>query len=103
MVGYGQSGNGNTGYTVSPSFSVKRSGQNVVDAFYTQDDVGQPAANEVFRFDFDADKGNGTLGGPTLGNTKETTLGGGDSGGPSFIKVGSTYYLAGVNTFTESY
>lgn len=100
LVGYGQSGDGVNGYTVGASFSVKRSGENNADAFYGQDDNGGlPAANEVFRFDFDGPSGNGTFGGATLGNDRETTLGGGDSGGPSF--VGNT--IVGVNTFTQGF
>ncbi|MFM2096378.1 MAG: hypothetical protein RIS70_3502 [Planctomycetota bacterium] len=103
MVGYGQSGDGISGYTVGASYTVKRSGQNVVDAFYAQDDGGRSAANEVFRFDFDRANGtNGPLGGPSLGNNIETTLGGGDSGGPSFINNGTAWLLAGVNTFSQS-
>ncbi|MFM8251567.1 MAG: trypsin-like serine protease [Planctomycetota bacterium] len=103
MVGYGQSGDGINGYTVNASYTVKRVGQNVVDAFYAQDDAGRTAANEVFRFDFDRANGtNGPLGGPSLGNLTETTLGGGDSGGPSFVFDGTNYLLAGVNTFSQS-
>jgi len=101
MVGYGRSGDGVNGYTTEASFLIKRTGQNVANAFLGQDDAGRPAANEVFRFDFDGPSGNGTFGGATLGNDKETTFGPGDSGGPSFVLVGTTYVLAGVNTFTE--
>jgi len=101
LVGYGRSGDGISGYTTDASWTVKRQGENNADAFYTQDDAGQPAANEVFRFDFDGPTGNGSFGGPTLGNDLETTLGGGDSGGPSFVLSGSSYTLVGVNTFTQ--
>jgi len=109
MVGYGRSGDGINGYTTNASFTTKRVGGNVVDAFYAQDDTGKPASNEVFRFDFDKDDGtNGPMGGKSLGNSVETTLGGGDSGGPSFVllpgKDGTTadsYMLVGVNTFTQ--
>jgi hypothetical protein len=107
MVGYGRSGNGFRGFTVDSSFTVKRTGENVIDAFYQQDERDRAQADEVFRFDFDGPVGNGPLGGPTLGNTIETTLGGGDSGGPSLILVGadpslaSSYRIAGVNTFSE--
>lgn len=107
MVGYGQSGDGTTGYYVSPSFTVKRVGGNVADAFYTQDDskptTSAAGAKEVFRFDFDGlTSSTNYFGGPTLGNRIETTLGGGDSGGPSFVLSNGVYYLAGVNTFTQS-
>jgi Trypsin len=107
MVGYGQSGDGFRGFTVDSSYTMKRLGENVVDDFYQQDDQGRGSADEVFRFDFDGPVGNGPMGGPTLGNMRETTLGGGDSGGPSFILVGSdpglatSYQIVGVNTFSQ--
>ena len=37
-----------------------------------------------------------------LAGTSEATLSGGDSGGASFIKVGGTWYLAGINYGVES-
>jgi secreted trypsin-like serine protease len=107
LVGYGRSGDALGRTKVPSSFTVKRVGENVVDALSGQDDIGKSDVNEVFRFDFDGPVGNGPLGGPTLGNTRETTLGGGDSGGPSFILVGSdpslasSYQIVGVNTFTQ--
>ncbi len=105
MVGYGQSGYGtDSRYSVNASFTVKRVGQNVVDGFTSpgQDDqrpTTSTATNEAYLFDFDAPATEGTSGG-SLGNEIETTLGGGDSGGPSFVSVGGKYRLAGVNTFT---
>lgn len=109
MVGYGRSGYGDVGYTTAASWSIKRVGQNVVDGFYGQDDSGQSAANEVFRYDFDGPSSstntfgdNGSInGGLTLGNDAETTVGGGDSGGPSFVWIEGVPYVAGVNTFTQ--
>jgi Trypsin len=102
MVGYGRSGDGVRGYTTNASPFVKRTGENTVDAFYGQDDKGRPKANEVFRFDFDGPSGNGPLGGPTLGNSVETQLGGGDSGGPAFKKTDDgELELVGVAAFTQ--
>lgn len=98
LAGYGRSGTGVSGYTVDPSFSVKRSGQNNVDDFRIDDEGG--GLNESFEYDFDRPTGNGQLGGPTLGNDIETTVGGGDSGGPSFVSDGGVLKIAGVNTFT---
>lgn len=98
MVGYGRSGDPVNGYTTPASLTVKRTGMNTADAFYGQDDPGRPEANEVFRFDFDGPTGDGPLGGPTLGNTVETTLGPGDSGGPAFE---DGMILAGIDTFTQ--
>ena len=55
---------------------------------------------EVYVFDFDgSDETTNILGGGTLGNDIETTLGFGDSGGPAFIFADGTYQLAGINTF----
>jgi hypothetical protein len=90
MVGYGRSGTGVGGYTVNARYSVKRHGENMVDAFYAQDDSGVPAGNEVFRYDFDGPTGTGTWGGATLGNDRKTTLGGGDSGGPASSSPATT-------------
>jgi hypothetical protein len=102
MVGYGRSGDGVNGYTTGASLSVKRVGANIADDFKRQDDAAQPAATEVWLADFDGLTGNGPLGGPTLGNNVETALGGGDSGGPSFVwnSATSKYELAAINTFS---
>ena len=99
MVGYGRSGDGIKGYDTNASLTVKRVGENVVDAFYIQDDRKQPLVNEVFRFDFDGPTGTGPLGGPAV--PLETQLGQGDSGGPSFISTGNGLTIVGVNTFIQ--
>ena len=52
LVGYGESGNGVNGYTVGTSFTVKRSGKNEAEYYFT-DDEGT-SAREVFYYDFDA-------------------------------------------------
>lgn len=101
FVGYGRPGDGVRGYTGPADPSVKRVGENTVDAFFGQDDKNRPEGNEVFRFDFDGPAGNGRLGGPTLGNDRETQLGGGDSGGPAFALMGGGLVLAGVASFTQ--
>jgi hypothetical protein len=101
IVGYGRSGDGVRGYLTDASLTVKRVGENIVDAFYGQDDRGQQSANEAYRFDFDGPKGNGPLGGPSLGNDRETQLGTGDSGGPAFVHTDTGYVLAGVNSFVQ--
>ncbi|MBE7386003.1 MAG: trypsin-like serine protease [Leptolyngbya sp. SIO1E4] len=104
LVGYGTTGNGIEGHrsgTANPT--IKRVGQNAVDdaslfsALISETD-------EVFTFDFDGpDASTNTLAalgsGVTLGNQIETTIGPGDSGGPSFIPEGDRLRLVGVNTF----
>jgi hypothetical protein len=109
LVGYGQTGDGLTGLALgTASLTVKRTGQNLVDdpGLFSEflDDFDQ-----AFIFDFDSpfsdalppsagsipldgatslDNINVLLGLPattSLGNAIETTVGPGDSGGPSFF------------------
>ncbi|HEX8313279.1 MAG TPA: trypsin-like serine protease [Chthoniobacteraceae bacterium] len=116
LVGYGTSGTGATGtgttpgpansgvYNVPARFEVKRTGQNVVDGLFSENNAAIP---EVFIFDFDDPIASRTLnqtGGPTLGNRREGQLGPGDSGGPSFVTdTDGRMKLAGVNTFTFNF
>jgi len=99
MVGYGQAGDGDTGFTVTPSFSVKRVGGNNADLFVV-DDEGS-GDDEIYFFDFDepTSSTSGYFGGTTLGNDIETSVGGGDSGGPAFVEVDGEKVIAGLNTF----
>lgn len=120
MVGYGLSGTGLTGYTVGPDFFVKRDGANVFDLFDTDDEANfNPASPmEVWYYDFDGSRPGanqppgapsvlrdtfcalGLACSPILPNGVETHLGGGDSGGPSFIQDGDgNYLLVANNTF----
>jgi V8-like Glu-specific endopeptidase len=111
MVGYGTSGNGIDGYNVNPSFFVKRKGANVWDLSDTDDETGNNpnSPKEVWYYDFD-----GTAFGynrdfycesfgvcsQQLANDVETHLGGGDSGGPSFVQdKNGNYILVANNTF----
>lgn len=98
LVGYGERGNGLTGYTGGSSFTNKRVGQNNADSFSLDDDGS--GMNELFRYDFDGPTGNGIYGGGTLGNDLETIIGPGDSGGPAFVDINGELLLAGINTFT---
>ena len=111
LVGYGRSGDGYSGYTVAPSFRIKRKGENIVDLFETDDESNFSAssAKEVWYSDFDGIDAHGMLQDsfctyfgvctPILANDKETNLGGGDSGGPSFLNLFGTNVLFGNNTF----
>lgn len=119
MAGYGTSGDGLNGFTVSPSFSVKRTGQNVVDLFEGDDEntTGFDAngfikggVNEVWYADFDGVNSAGAnvdsfcsffgVCSPWLGNSVEAGIGGGDSGGPSFVSAYGDLFLAANNTFS---
>jgi len=105
MAGYGTSGDGVNGFFVSPDFRVKRDGQNIMDLFDLNDEQNFAGPQEVWYSDFD---GNGQdtfcdLFGvctPQLANDVETALGGGDSGGPSFMFHNGQYILMGNNTFS---
>ncbi len=106
LAGYGMSGDGVGGYSVNPSFSVKRSGMNLLEAIDYDDEAGfaPTSAIEVFYYDFEnsADVANTDLIGVPFayGNDLETLVGGGDSGGPAFLEdLLGNLYLAGVNTF----
>jgi len=106
LVGYGRSGDGLNGYTTGPDFRIKRTGQNVMDLFDTDDEqnfAGGP--REVWYSDFD---GNGqdtfctlfSVCTPIYANDVEANIGGGDSGGPSFYRTSTgQYLLMGNNTF----
>jgi len=98
LAGYGASGNGDVGVSVGPAPQVKRSGRNSLDAVGTKLD-NSGLISSFFEYDFDGPTGTGPLGGPTLGNTVETLVAYGDSGGPAFVTVGSTLQLLGINTF----
>ena len=94
MVGYGLSGNGNVGYDYSlgVDYTIKRVGLNDAE-WYGLDDEGT-GSRELFEFDFDGPSGNG------YGNTLESTIGPGDSGGPSFSYENGSWTLFGVNTYS---
>jgi secreted trypsin-like serine protease len=115
MVGYGTSGNGLQGYTVAPSFFVKRDGANVYDLFDTDDEQNFSAtsAPEVWYYDFDGTKNGvnrdtlcllGLACSAQLPNDVETHVGGGDSGGPSFIQTAwGEWMLVANNTFSGNF
>ena len=101
MVGYGTSGDAVNGYYINPEFDVKRVGWQNADVSYADDEgAGLP---EVFRFDMDG-AGYNFMGGGSLGNDVESHIGGGDSGGPSFvIDAAGELAIFGVNTFSFGY
>lgn len=111
MVGYGRSGDGIDGYTVAPSFFVKRDGANVWDLTETDDEADFSASSpqEVWYYDFDGTKEGVNrdsfcqlfgICSAQLDNDVEGHLGGGDSGGPSFMKDSNgDYILVANNTF----
>lgn len=83
VAGYGTSGAGVNGYTISPTFTTKRSGANHVDLFGADDEQGvEGGASEVHYADFD---------------------GGGDSGGPAFVMADGQLRLVANNTFSGTF
>jgi hypothetical protein len=105
MAGYGTSGDGVNGYDVPASFSVKRNGENYMDLFVGNDEAGFGGPKEVWYADFD---GNGKdsfcqiygVCTPVLPNDRESGIGPGDSGGPSFVNMYGELMLVANNTFT---
>ena len=108
MAGYGTSGNGVNGYTIGPAFDVKRSGENYVDLFDGNDEQGFGGVNEVYYSDFDGG-GQDTFCDffdvctPILANNRESGIGGGDSGGPSFVEMYGELRLVANNTFSGTF
>lgn len=101
LVGYGGSGNGDVGVTVSRAADIKRVGKNALDAF----DVDAKGSGKVlvYYFDFDGPSiATNIIGGGTLGNTVETALAGGDSGCPAFVQESGVWKVAGINSFTST-
>ena len=111
MAGYGTSGNGLVGHVQgTANFYVKKTAQNRTDLFDLDDEQGFVGGQaEVWYADFDGIDHGGqnqdtfcqlgwacTAG---MGLNVEGNIGGGDSGGPSFVAVAGRYYLAGNNTF----
>jgi len=109
MAGYGTSGDGTNGYYISPSFTTKRTGENYVDLFDLDDEQGLESGNEeVYYADFDGagkdlfctEFGVCT---PQLANDREASIGGGDSGGPSFVMMNGELVLVANNTFSGTW
>jgi len=103
LVGYGAGGDGVHGVAEgSASSHWKRVGSNMADVLF-------PGLNgkkklEAYLFDFDGpDASSSFVGGTTLGNAVEATLGVGDSGSPAFVLDDGVWRLAGVNTFVTGY
>src|SRR6218665_547389 len=114
MVGYGTSGTGQTGFTISPAFRTKRVGANAMDLFDLDDEKNfTSGATEVWYADFDGYNTRGVFEDTfcTLGlvcsaymGAAEAGLGGGDSGGASFMKLANgEYVLVGNNTFGSNF
>jgi hypothetical protein len=109
MAGYGTSGDGTNGYYIDPDFFVKRTGENYVDLFDLDDEQDFAGGKEeVYYADFD---GAGKdlfceqfgICTPQLANDKEASIGGGDSGGPSFIMQNGELVLVANNTFSGTW
>lgn len=104
LVGYGGGGDGVNGVTSGANASVKRVGQNNVDAQFVDDDGG--AFNEVFLFDFDGPDSSTNYfgadnkpGNGTLGEFVEAQFAGGDSGSPVFVDDNGVWKIAGIANF----
>lgn len=111
MAGYGTTGDGVNGYqSGSASFTKKRTGENYVDLFDGNDEQNFAGPNEVYYSDFDGG-GKDTfcteygVCTPQLANNKESGIGAGDSGGPSFVMDPTTgeLLLVANNTFSGTF
>lgn len=94
IVGYGASGSGTTGATISPQASVKRVGTAIIDHLAFGED-GRPL---LYRFTFL--RGSAARK-PATGPTAPVGLASGDSGSACFVQIGGRIGLLGVNTYTQ--
>ncbi|MEO8136805.1 MAG: trypsin-like peptidase domain-containing protein, partial [Betaproteobacteria bacterium] len=108
FVGYGAAGTGDTGITSPADGKVKRIGQNVADCFAFVPYPGNcglsmfagTGSPVLYVFDFDSPDGAiGVFGGPPTSNSRESTLGNGDSGSPAFMATSAGWEIVAVNTF----
>lgn len=87
------------------SSTVKRTGENIVDAVFS-DAAGLA---QTYLFDFDGpDLSTNRLGfdmpaNGTLGANREASFVGGDSGSSAFIQVQGQWQLAGINTYQATF
>jgi len=99
-VGFGETGTGLTGATTFDG--IKRAGNNTIDALGSA--YGGTASDSFVIADFDDP--NNADGKNPFGSAAPLDLeycaGPGDSGGPSFIGVGTRSYVAGVTSFLEA-
>jgi len=100
LAGYGGSGNGDVGVTVGSNSAVKRTGGNIIDALQAAID-SSGLQSRFFVYDFDGPTGTGPAGGATIGNSVETLVAPGDSGGPSFVRYAGHLQVFGINTFVS--
>jgi hypothetical protein len=100
-VGYGRPGTGQTGFTNDPS-GTKRAMRNVIDLFTNANGTINLLNGTILWSDFDspseAHNGLRLWSEPTPLDL-EGLIAPGDSGGPVFIQIGSTWYIAGVHSF----
>jgi len=104
MVGFGRSGDGVNGYTTDASLSIKRGGGNHVNDF-GEGTNNSANRDKIWRADFDhpTDANYSFLGTGQLAEDVETTLGSGDSGGPSYHVVNDEPGgVVAINTFGYS-
>lgn len=111
MVGYGGSGTGDVGASISGSPTVKRVGVNRIDRFLFS--RANPNQRIGFLYDFDGPTlasnaiGDAIAANGTLGNRIETTVASGDSGSPVFVQIRNRtghnqWIVAGINTFAAT-
>jgi hypothetical protein len=103
LVGYGNTGTFSGGtWSFSGAYGTKRRGMNKVSGIQFADFGGSPAIRGTWLiYDFDGPSldwlGDG---GPVA---DECTLGGGDSGGPTFLNDGGVWKVAGLHSWIGSF
>ncbi len=103
FVGYGRGGDGGQGAVLDGNPHTKRIGYNRIDALLA--DTGIDRQTDLFLFDFDGPdyisnriKPDSPFNG-SLGEDKEATFAGGDSGAPVFVFESGQWRIVGVAAF----
>lgn len=97
LAGYGGSGPGDQGMTVSSHTGLRRIGANRIDRVITA--PGRDTEPLIYLFTFDAPATARREVSRSLGNEVETGLASGDSGSPAFVVEDGRLALLGINTF----
>jgi hypothetical protein len=100
IIGYGVTGNGNTGGDAAGG--QRRGANNVIDVVDASTiSSGLPSTSYLFDFDNPLGTSNslGFAGSSPTALPLEGAIAGGDSGGGEFAVIGGTLYLVGVNSY----
>lgn len=104
MIGYGETGDGVDGaVSGTASLDVKRFGHNQIDAGQLDDEGGGEFEVWIADFDDPDASGDNFTGDESLGNDVESSIAGGDAGGPDFVLYNDALTIVGISTFGDRF